>query len=377
MRSTFSGRESGCHRGSRESADPALSSAFRFAAGALSRLLDVTAACGSERVAWDGRLRGSRRCSCSSMSRRRCGASPPWWPARATPGGDLRDRDGGGRGACLALPLPPAWFGYRHDGTAERDGGSIEPGVPSVPIGARLQLDGDTLAPKICRSGQPERVDDYEGITVGLADRLRALRDPLRRRRADRLQRRAVGCGRHLRESRRGLSSQQQASRHSRHGLVARDARQRGGARARERVAGARGSPLGTRSGGPTSATSTTARRRRLVGIALGLRLFDFVSDDDPARTQSAALSSPSHGGARTGPCRAARAGPRPAPGRPDRPRAPRGGRGGQHSGRPCGRWRFDEGDRPSEAVEVAPWRRVGALTTWRSARSHSRAGWR
>ena len=64
---------------------------------------------------------------------------------------------------------------YRHDGTADVIGGWNEPGVPSVGVGTRLQLDGDTLAPKICRSGQPERVDDYDGITGSLAERLRAL----------------------------------------------------------------------------------------------------------------------------------------------------------------------------------------------------------
>jgi signal transduction histidine kinase len=64
---------------------------------------------------------------------------------------------------------------YRHDGTADVIGGWNEPGAPSVQVGARLQLDGDTLAPKICRSGQPERVDDYDGITGSLAERLRAL----------------------------------------------------------------------------------------------------------------------------------------------------------------------------------------------------------
>ena len=64
---------------------------------------------------------------------------------------------------------------YRHDGTADVIGAWNEHGVPSVPLDARLQLDGDTLAPKICRSGQPERVDDYAGIGGTLAERLRAL----------------------------------------------------------------------------------------------------------------------------------------------------------------------------------------------------------
>src|SRR4051794_14071086 len=64
---------------------------------------------------------------------------------------------------------------YRHDGTADVLGQWNEPGVPSVPIGARIELDGDTLTPKICRSGRPERVDDYAGLSGLLAERLQAL----------------------------------------------------------------------------------------------------------------------------------------------------------------------------------------------------------
>ncbi|MGZ8476234.1 MAG: GAF domain-containing sensor histidine kinase [Candidatus Limnocylindria bacterium] len=64
---------------------------------------------------------------------------------------------------------------YRHDGTADVIGGWNEPGVPSVPVAARLVLDGETLAPKIRRSGMPERVDDYAGLTGELAQRLQEL----------------------------------------------------------------------------------------------------------------------------------------------------------------------------------------------------------
>ena len=85
---------------------------------------------------------------------------------------------------------------YRGDGTADVIGGWNEPGVPSVPVGARIELDGETLAPKICRSGQPERVDDYTGLTGRLADRLRELGIRSGRRCADRARREAVGCGR-------------------------------------------------------------------------------------------------------------------------------------------------------------------------------------
>ena len=64
---------------------------------------------------------------------------------------------------------------YRHDGTAYVIGGWNEPGVPSVPVGAEIVLDGETLAPKICRNGQPERVDDYSGLTGELATKLQEL----------------------------------------------------------------------------------------------------------------------------------------------------------------------------------------------------------
>src|SRR5687768_13875840 len=64
---------------------------------------------------------------------------------------------------------------YGHDGTADVIGGWNTPAAPSVPIGAKLVLDGETLTPKICRSGRPERVDDFAGLTGTLAERLHAL----------------------------------------------------------------------------------------------------------------------------------------------------------------------------------------------------------
>jgi signal transduction histidine kinase len=64
---------------------------------------------------------------------------------------------------------------YRHNGTADVIGGWNEPGVPSMPVPSTIPLDGETLAPKICRSGQPERVDDYDGLDGELATRLQAL----------------------------------------------------------------------------------------------------------------------------------------------------------------------------------------------------------
>jgi signal transduction histidine kinase len=61
---------------------------------------------------------------------------------------------------------------YRDDETADVIGAWNAPGVPSVPAGTRLTLDSETLAPKIYRSGQPERVDDYRLLEGRLARRL-------------------------------------------------------------------------------------------------------------------------------------------------------------------------------------------------------------
>jgi signal transduction histidine kinase len=64
---------------------------------------------------------------------------------------------------------------YRHDDAADVIGQWNEPGAPSMPLGVRLDLDGDTLTPKILRSGQPERVDDFSVLRGRLAERLHQL----------------------------------------------------------------------------------------------------------------------------------------------------------------------------------------------------------
>src|SRR4051794_31316178 len=64
---------------------------------------------------------------------------------------------------------------YRHDGTADVIGAWNSPGVPSMPTGTRLILDSETLTPKIYRSGQTERVDDFGSLEGDLARRLREI----------------------------------------------------------------------------------------------------------------------------------------------------------------------------------------------------------
>ncbi len=179
---------------------------------------------------------------------------------------------------------------YRHDGTADVIGGWNEPGVPSVPVGALLQLDGDTLAPKICRSGQPERVDDYDGITGSLAERLRALGI-----------RSGVGAPIVFNGELWGavvISSVEvhafaTGDEHRVAGFTELVAQALANAEAREQLTASRARVV----------TAGDAERRRLernlhdgaqqrlVGIALSLRLLDRLIDDDPAQAHTA-LSS-------------------------------------------------------------------------------------
>ena len=62
---------------------------------------------------------------------------------------------------------------YNGDGTALVMGVWSE-GVDTIPVGATLVLDGDTIAPQIWRTGRPARFDSLDGLTGSLAETLRA-----------------------------------------------------------------------------------------------------------------------------------------------------------------------------------------------------------
>jgi PAS domain S-box-containing protein len=64
---------------------------------------------------------------------------------------------------------------FEPDGTALVTGGWSRGDVRNVPVGLRVALDGATVAARIYRSGRPERVDSYEGLTGSTADLLREL----------------------------------------------------------------------------------------------------------------------------------------------------------------------------------------------------------
>jgi PAS domain S-box-containing protein len=64
---------------------------------------------------------------------------------------------------------------YEGSGEATVIGGWSAPGIPSVEVGPRIPLDGDTVSVRVWRTGRPARVDDYEDLAGELAGRLRAL----------------------------------------------------------------------------------------------------------------------------------------------------------------------------------------------------------
>ena len=57
-------------------------------------------------------------------------------------------------------------------GRATVVGGSGSPGAAGPPVGAEFPLDADTAVGKVCRSGRPERGDDYTELRGDLADLL-------------------------------------------------------------------------------------------------------------------------------------------------------------------------------------------------------------
>jgi signal transduction histidine kinase len=64
---------------------------------------------------------------------------------------------------------------YEEAGRATILGAWAAEGAPSFPVAADIPMDGDTVAPRILRSGRPVRVDEYDGLTDELAQRLRAV----------------------------------------------------------------------------------------------------------------------------------------------------------------------------------------------------------
>jgi PAS domain S-box-containing protein len=64
---------------------------------------------------------------------------------------------------------------YEPDGGAVVAGAWSTGGVRAVDLGTRIALDGPTVAARIRDSGQPERVDSYDGITGSTVDLLREL----------------------------------------------------------------------------------------------------------------------------------------------------------------------------------------------------------
>jgi PAS domain S-box-containing protein len=64
---------------------------------------------------------------------------------------------------------------YEDDRRVTLVGAWREPGSDVNPVGTSFALDGDSVIARVLRSGQPQRIDDYERAGGTLADQLRAL----------------------------------------------------------------------------------------------------------------------------------------------------------------------------------------------------------
>ncbi|HTE60858.1 MAG TPA: PAS domain S-box protein [Solirubrobacteraceae bacterium] len=64
---------------------------------------------------------------------------------------------------------------YEADGTALVTGGWSTGRTRNVPVGTRLAMDGPTVAARIMHSGQPERMDSFDGVIGSTAELLREL----------------------------------------------------------------------------------------------------------------------------------------------------------------------------------------------------------
>src|SRR4029450_5885840 len=64
---------------------------------------------------------------------------------------------------------------YEDDRQVTLVGAWREPGSDINPVGPSFGLDGDSVIARVLRSGQPQRIDDYERAGGTLADQLRTL----------------------------------------------------------------------------------------------------------------------------------------------------------------------------------------------------------
>jgi signal transduction histidine kinase len=92
--------------------------------------------------------------------------------AAGTPAPALFDRVCEELGKLLAVKATDM-IRYENERVATVVGSWTGGDTPSFPVGERVPAEGETVTAKICRSGRPERVDDYDDVEGELAARLR------------------------------------------------------------------------------------------------------------------------------------------------------------------------------------------------------------
>ncbi|MFD6157391.1 GAF domain-containing protein [Nocardia sp. NPDC060256] len=75
---------------------------------------------------------------------------------------------------CLGV-LNATLFRYEADGSGTIVAARDEPGLPKMPVGARLTLEGDNIAAMVLHSGSPARMDNHDQAAGSAAARIREL----------------------------------------------------------------------------------------------------------------------------------------------------------------------------------------------------------
>ena len=168
---------------------------------------------------------------------------------------------------------------FDEDGTVTFVGGWSESGTLAFPIGSRLPVEGTGVLAAVRDTGEPQRIDRYEGRAGGDRGTVDELRLRVRHGSADQVRRAGLGRSRRGRTARRAVPGRIGAPAH---GL--RRAR-RPGARERRRLQEARRVTSQDRRGGRHRAPTAGAKpARRCAATARLARAPAAAGQGDPAR---------------------------------------------------------------------------------------------
>ena len=171
---------------------------------------------------------------------------------------------------------------FAGDGRLTVVGGWNEAGVLSVPVGDTMQLDGDTVAARVWRTGLPARVDSYANVAGKVAERLRGLGLPRRRGRTGHARQRRVGRRDRLDRQAGAVPARRRAAPRRLRGAGGSGARQRADSREQLAASRARIVEAGDSERRRLERNLHDGAQQRLVALSLNLRLAARACRDDP-----------------------------------------------------------------------------------------------